>query len=424
MYYDQERIMSSFPLYIYRTKARVNRKALESAVDCAILCHPRFGCRLYEDAEGPYLETNPEKPVVPDLNPDEEYSYGSEANHHYPWIVGIHDNEIIYTGFHGLADGMGATTFMRTILYYYFKEQGIECDPGKAVTLEHITPDYLERDTECTVRKNGVDDCPSLYQPSTLQPTVYPDELLEDDPGKCDVHNIAISLADVRKKCAEYEVSQFAVLATYVAQALCDTLPGTDNVVLMNIIADMRGVLDSITTHNCVMTVPVTFSQRDLMNKSDRLVCTMFRSRLDLGFNREEALHSCFNSAMMERQIGGSREYLAGTSAQITKRFGLNLPVASVAYTYLTHTGFSDDLFRLLDDVYISYAGLKKKNMQAINSLCAVTTDRFINLMIIDGTKNERIVKALKRRLAENQISFEDRSLEKYKGVIYSGDSI
>ena len=300
----------------------------------------------------------------------------------------------------------------------------MECARGRAVTLEDVTPEYLERDTECTVRKNGTEDYPSLYQPGTLQPTVYPDALLEEDPQRCDVHNIAISLADVRKKCAEYEVSQFAVIATYVARALCDALPGTDNVVLMNIIADMRGVLDSITTHNCVMTVPVTFSQRDLMDKSDRLVCTMFRARLDLGFNREEALLSCFNSAMMERQIGGSREYLAGASAQITKRFGLNQPVATVAYTHLTHTGFSDDMFRLLDDVYISYAGLKKQTRQAINSLCVVTTDRAVNLMIIDGTKDELIIKALEKRLAENQISFEDRLLEKFKGIIYRRESV
>ncbi|MBQ8092781.1 MAG: hypothetical protein IJ242_04315 [Clostridia bacterium] len=308
---------------------------------------------------------------------------------------------------------------MRSVLYYYFKELGIECDPGKAVTLENVTPEYLERDAECTVRKNGTSDSPSLYKPGTLQPTVFPDDLLEENPQNYLVHNIAISLADVRKKSAEYDVSQFTVITTYIAQALCEVLPGEDNVVLMNIIADMRGVLNSITTHNCVMTVPVTFSQHDLMNKSDRLVCTMFRSRLDIGFNREEALHRCFNSAMMEQKIGGSKEYLAGASAQITKRFGLNVLVASVAYTHLTHTGFSDDEFKLLDDVYIGYAGLKKKSRQAINALCAVTTDKVINLMIMDGTKNEQIIRALERRLTENQIAFEDKLLERYKGIIF-----
>ena len=81
-------------------------------------------------------------------------------------------------------------------------------------------------------------------------------------------------------------------------------------------------------------------------------------------------------------------------------------------------------MFRLLDDVYISYAGLKKQTRQAINSLCVVTTDRAVNLMIIDGTKDELIIKALEKRLAENQISFEDRLLEKFKGIIYRRESV
>lgn len=105
-YYDREGIISTFPLYVYRTKGRVSRKALEAAVGYAIQCHPRFGCRLAEDSKGPYLETNPERPIIPELDPDEVFFYGDESNHYYPWIVGIHENEIIYTGFHGIADGI------------------------------------------------------------------------------------------------------------------------------------------------------------------------------------------------------------------------------------------------------------------------------------------------------------------------------
>ena len=345
-------------------KDTVNRKALETAVDIAIKCHPLFGCRVAEDEGGPFMETNPEKPVIPDLDPGTGYYYGNEMNNYYPWMVGIRDKEIIYTGYHGFADGMGATAFMRTVLYYYFKEQGIGCDSGIAVTLDQLTPEILEKDTECTVRKNGEEDFPSLIKQNEKEPSVFPDELLEEDDEKFTVRNLSISLEDIRKKSAEYEVSQFAVMTTYLAQAVSSVLPGEDNVVLFNIVADMRSALNSTTTHNCVMTVPVVFSQNELKGKSDELLCMMFRSKLDVGYNREEALHNCFNSAQMEKQIGGSKEYLAGTAAQITKMFGFELPVASITYTHLTHTGFSDDMFSLMDDVYISYAGYKKRGKQ------------------------------------------------------------
>ena len=161
MYYDKARIISSFPLYVYRTRDKFNRNSLETAIGHAIQCHPRFGCGLVEDSKGPQLETNPEKPVIANLNPSEEYFFGGESNNHYPWVVGIHDDEIVYTGFHGLTDGVGATIFMRTVLYYYFREQGFSCDPSEAVTLEDVTPEHLERDTERSVMKNGSKDYPA-----------------------------------------------------------------------------------------------------------------------------------------------------------------------------------------------------------------------------------------------------------------------
>ena len=419
MFYDTQGIMTSFPLYVYKTKDKVNKEVLEQALDNAIKCHPLFGCRLSEDEKGPYLETNPDKPVVPYLDPEEEFYYGNKANNNYLWIVGIHEDEIIYTGYHGFTDGMGATAFMRSVLYYYFSLQGIKCDPGKAVTLEKITPEYLEKETECSVRNNGAEDHPSLIKQSQLQPSIFPDELLKEDPQDYEITNLAISLADIKKKCAEYDVSQFAVMTSYLAQAVASVLPGSDDVVLMNIIADMRGVLDSITTHNCVMSVPITFAEKDMMNKSDQMIATMFRTKLDIGYNRDEALHNCFNNAQMEKQIGGNREYLSAAAAQITKQFAFNLPIASLTYTHLTHTGFSSDILEELDDVYISYAGYKKDGKQGIRALNAVTADKVINLMIIDGTKDEKIVKALERRLEEVGVSYKTTKLDRYKGILY-----
>jgi hypothetical protein len=87
----------------------------------------------------------------------------------------------------------------------------------------------------------------------------------------------------------------------------------------------------------------------------------------------------------------------------------------------LTHTGFSDSLIELLDDVYINYTAYKTQDKRPIRAIAVVTTDRVINLMLIDGTKNEQIVKALEKRLAEAGVAFETRKLDRYKGVLYQG---
>ena len=85
----------------------------------------------------------------------------------------------------------------------------------------------------------------------------------------------------------------------------------------------------------------------------------------------------------------------------------------------MTRTGFSDEMPGLLDDVYINYAGLRNEKKQAINAICAVTTDKAVNLMLMDGVKNERMIKAPKKRLTDNRIAFDDRIMKKYKGVFF-----
>ena len=52
-------------------------------------------------------------------------------------------------------------------------------------------------------------------------------------------------------------------------------------------------------------------------------------------------------------------------------------------------------------------------------ALNGVTTDRVINLLIVDGTKDDLIFKALKNRLEDAQVSFEVTELDRYKGIIY-----
>ena len=62
---------------------------------------------------------------------------------------------------------------------------------------------------------------------------------------------------------------------------------------------------------------------------------------------------------------------------------------------------------------------MRYEKKQAINAICAVTTDRVINLMLMDGTKNELIIKALTRHLTDNRIAFDDRVMKKYKGIFF-----
>ena len=73
--------------------------------------------------------------------------------------------------------------------------------------------------------------------------------------------------------------------------------------------------------------------------------------------------------------------------------------------------------------MYINCTAYKTQDKRPIRAIAVVTTDRVINLMLIDGTKNEQIVKALEKRLTKAGVSYETRQLERYKGICNRADT-
>lgn len=422
MYYDTDGVISSYPLYIYRLKTPVNRDALRRAMDIAIRCYPLFGCRLREDEKGPYLETNPEPPVLFDLSPSEPLYYGGQISHHYPWIIGVRGREIIYTGFHGLTDGMGATAFMRTVFYYYFRECGTPCAPGQAMLLERLTPALLAKTTERSTAENGREDAPSLVTEPEIRGTVIPDELYESDPENNRIYKISMNLGQIRREAVQSEVSQFAVITPLLGEAFANALPGSENKIRMNVIADRRRSLGSLTTHNCVQSIPIFYDQKRFRGLDDDLLRTVFRARLDLCFNDEEIRHSCWKMVQLERRIGGSRQALAGAAAALTAQSGLNTPVAAVTYTHLTHLDFPEDMLDRFEEIYINSSGQTIPNKAAIPVCNPVTAGDQIHFTIGEQLKDHPVMTQFLQKLRQRGIDYRLEELEKYRGIHWRRD--
>lgn len=422
MYYDTDGVISSYPLYIYRLKTEVDREALRRAIDTAIRCYPLFGCRLREDENGPYLETNPEKPVLFDFLPDRELYYGGEISHYYPWVIGIRGREIIYTGFHGIADGMGATAFMRTVFYYYFKECGNPCAPGQAMTIEQLTPEISAKTTERSVAENGKEDAPSHVSEPKISETVIPDEMYETNPENKRIYKISIDLNQVRREAVQSEVSQFAVITPLLGEAFANALPGNENIIRITVIADKRTNLHSLTTHNCVQSIPIFYDQKKFSGRSDDLLRTVFRAILDLNFNDEEIRHNCWKMFQLEQQIGKNRQALEQTAAAITARSGLNKPVAALTYTHLTHLGFSDEMLERFEDIYINSSGETIPNKAAMPVCNPVTAGSRINFTIGEQLKDHPVMTQFLEKLKQKGIDYELEELEKYRGIHWKKD--
>lgn len=276
-FYDKEGIISSFPLFIFRMKNEIDPHALHCATITAIKCHPLFGCKIIEGQKGPYLETNSKPPVILEINPDIEIFYGNETNNNYPWIIGLHGKDIIFTVFHGLSDAMAAMSFMQTVFYYYFQECGIECTKDSVLTLEIMNPEILCRKTECTMRKIGQTKASTMLLKTKLKETLIPDAMFETDSDKISPYTISIDLKSVKNKAKESGVSQFAVLAPYFCEAFAHVLPGDENVIKLSVICDIRRFVNSITSHNCVIKTDIFYEQKKCSSLSKDAVRSYFR---------------------------------------------------------------------------------------------------------------------------------------------------
>ena len=417
MFYDSEGIISSFPMFIFKMKDDIDTHALQCAVVTAIKCHPLYGCKIMEDQKGPYLETNPEPPIIVELNPDTELFYGNQTNNHYPWLIGLRGKEILFTQFHGLADAMGAMNFMKTVFYYYFQECGIACANDSVLTFEKMNPETLIRKTECTMRKIGQTKASSMIPKTELKETVIPDAMFETDSEKVSPYTISIDLKSVKEKAKASGVSQFAELAPYFCEAFASVLPGDENVIKYTVICDTRRFTNSITSHNCVISADIYYEQKKCSSLSKDAVRSYFREQLDCALTANEIASSYHGIVELEKQIGENKQYIAGAAAAMVADFGLNTPYATVTYSHLTRLGFPEDMLAQFEDIFCTSSSTSFPKSAALPLVEVITVGDHINFTMLDQLKGHPIMNAFMKKLEEDGIPCSRKEADKYRGV-------
>ena len=110
---------------VYRISVRldqnVNQKALEEAVNSALISFPAYRVQMRRGLFWYYLEHNFERALVSEEN---SYSCGyikAEKNNGYLFKCSYYKNKISLDVFHVLADGISAINFLKEITACYFK---------------------------------------------------------------------------------------------------------------------------------------------------------------------------------------------------------------------------------------------------------------------------------------------------------------
>lgn len=128
-----------------KLKSPVLPEYLKKAVDKAFLRHPSFRSELKPGFFRPYLDEN-KLPFL--IEPDDGVLLkilDFRHNNRYLLRVSYFNTRIFIDFFHGLTDGSGAMEFLKTVLFYYFEEQGVSFPSDNIMTAE--TP-VSEEETE------------------------------------------------------------------------------------------------------------------------------------------------------------------------------------------------------------------------------------------------------------------------------------
>ena len=124
----------------------INAEVLQNALDLTLKRFPSFAVRLRRGAFWYYLEENTKQLKV---QPESDIIMEQITPHNcndYCFRVMYYNNRLTLEFFHILCDGSGALQFIKSLLYTYFKLQGIVLDTeGKILTVEsEIDPKEYE----------------------------------------------------------------------------------------------------------------------------------------------------------------------------------------------------------------------------------------------------------------------------------------
>lgn len=128
-----------------KLNSAVNPDYLKKAIEKAFSRHKQFRCELKHGFFRPYLDENKLPFIVEEDDGVLLKMLDFSHNNRYLLRVSYFKNRIFIDFFHGLCDGSGALEFLKTVIFYYFEEQGIPF-PSDNIMTEN-TP-FCKEETE------------------------------------------------------------------------------------------------------------------------------------------------------------------------------------------------------------------------------------------------------------------------------------
>ncbi|OQB23933.1 MAG: Alcohol acetyltransferase [Firmicutes bacterium ADurb.Bin182] len=192
-------------------KRPVDAGVLKAALDKTMVRFPLFNTCLKTGFFWYYLE-DLGRPVVPEpdvVNPCAPMNRGDPLLR-----VRYHENRISVEAHHGLTDGSGLMTFLKTLLSQYFRQQGFDVPATHGVLDVNEPPDPSEEE-DSFLKYSRMSALPSRRETRAYHPSGTP-----IPPGDLIITTGTMSASEIHKKAHEARVSVTEYLTAVLLQSI------------------------------------------------------------------------------------------------------------------------------------------------------------------------------------------------------------
>lgn len=403
-------INNEFPYYVFEMKEDIDAEIFEYAVNKAAKYHPTFRMKLKKEKRLYYLVPSEEPIKIAISSWSKDITYGTREYNGYPWLITVGGKRMMFTCAHCLCDGMGAMSFLKTVITIYLMDKELIAKERKIAASEEdilkTVEDAFERNA-----KTGVKAPYHVRKAEKASPIAK--TIFEKDKEKVALYRFKIHKEEIQRLSDSTETTTFAVISSILAKALAMTLKKESGNITMILPVNLRGVYDITTDRGFTYTANLNYDIAKCIDRPLFFSSTAFRSQLDAMIDKDYFDYILAeNKKQTDRMI---KHPIILTFAKMAFYGMLYSPKASIVYTHLTKLGLDADVESQVEDFYISGA---VKPSPLIVAMTSTFRDE-ISITMGQSIKDEALIKAMQTILDELGVKYKLIEMAKMPSIYY-----
>lgn len=318
----------------------VNPLFLEKAVNRTIMCYIPLQITPEIKEDKIFYQKNPLPPVIRHISTGDAVEFGGMETNNYPWSISYDKNTLTAVFHHGLFDGKTAFDVLRTLLYEYYTELGLEISDNSGIyTPENIIPFDIQ--TEKPFEKYGALEMGAVNPPkppSRAFDSIQDKYLLNEDAK---LIRLTFDTDAFLSQVKELNTTPFAVMAMLLFEGMRELTDKENPNMMAMVNADLRNVFDSKVTSNFAQGRFMDYDCNDTEYWDDEMKCAHLRAKMNMMLEKNMSI------AMLKKSLGewaqlASLPYSARKEANLKKNNPDNILKLSILFYLLSYMGHID----------------------------------------------------------------------------------